>query len=418
MIRKQTFDNGLTLVTERMPHVRSVAIGVWLVRGSRHESPLEAGIAHFIEHMVFKGTAHRSQAQIAEELDSIGGHSDAFTTQEYAGFQAVVVDEHVPRAIDLLSDLVLSPAFDAEELERERKVILEEIKMVEDTPEDLVHEIFTESFWPNHPLGRPIVGSTDTVVSLKRSDLISFFQKTYVPSNLVIAAAGHLEHEAFAELVHKRFQDLKTPPDDMIETAPQEHPSVVAKEKDLEQVHLLLGTVAPPQAHHDRYAAYLLNAILGGNLSSRLFQAIREERGLAYSVYSSLSAFRDCGCFNIYAGTASENIGKVVGLVLDEIKRIKTEPVTAAELQRSQEQFKGSILLGLESSAARMSRLARQEIYFDQMIPVDQIVDALEAVTHEDILRLADQFFDQRSLALSIVGKLGDKRNIPETLVA
>ncbi len=418
MIRKQTFDNGLTLVTERMPHVRSVAIGIWLGRGSRHESPRDAGIAHFIEHMVFKGTEHRSQAQIAEELDAIGGQSDAFTTQEYAGFQAVVVDEHVPRALDLLSDIVLSPAFDAEELERERKVIVEEIKMVEDTPEDLVHEIFTESFWPNHPLGRPIVGSTETVEALGRTDLLGFFRKTYAPSNLVIAAAGHLEHEAFAELVQKHFRDLETPPDGMIETPPREHPSVVAREKDLEQAHILLGTVAPPQAHRDRYAAYLLNAILGGNLSSRLFQVIREERGLAYSVYSSLSAFRDCGCFNVYAGTGPENVGEVVELVLEEIRRIKTEPVSAEELRRSQDHLKGSILLGLESSAARMSRLARHQMYFDRIIKVDEILAALEAVTPEDVSRLAGELFDRRSLALSVIGKLGGTLTLPETLVA
>ena len=418
MFRKQVLDNGLTILTERMEHVRSVAIGVWISRGSRHERPRESGVAHFIEHMVFKGTETRTQAQIAQELDAIGGQSDAFTSHEYAGFHAKVLGEHLPRAFDLLSDIVLSPRFDPEELERERMVILEEIKGVDDSPEELLQDLFNAQFWPDHPLGRPILGTPETVSRLSRDDLARFFRKTYVPANLIVAAAGDLDHEGFAALVETHFGTLSAPPDGLVETPPEPAMTVRLHEKDLEQAHITLGTVAPPEASPDRFAAYLLNAILGGNLSSRLFQVIREEHGLAYTVYSGLACHRDCGQFSIYAGTDPSHVPELLELTLGEVRRIKEEPVPEDELSRAKDHLRGSILMGLEPTGARMSRLARQEMYFGRYIPPEDVIAAIDAVRPDDVLRLAKEWFDDRPLALTVLGKLGPAARIPERLVA
>ncbi len=418
MFRKHVLDNGLTILTERMPHVRSVALGVWLRRGSRHEKASESGLAHFIEHMVFKGTERRSQAQIAQELDEIGGQSDAFTSQEYAGFHAKVLGEHVPRAIDLLSDIVLAPSFDAEELERERMVIFEEIKSVEDAPEDRVHDLFVEFFWPNHPLGRPILGTPETVGSFERDDLVRFFRKNYAPSNIIVAAAGDVEHDALLELTSSHFASLNTPPDGAIESPPTVRPTIRLQPKDLEQTHLVLGTVAPPHASPDRYVTYVLNAILGGDLSSRLFQVIREERGLAYSVYSGLNCFRDAGQFSIYAGTDPKHVAEVVNLTLEEIRRIKSEAVTAAELDRAKSHMRGSILMSLESTSSRMSQIARLEMTEGRHVTPEETIASLEVVSSEDVLRLATEIFDGRSLAMTVLGRLEHFDPVPESLVA
>ena len=418
MFRKQVLDNGLTILTERMPHVRSVALGVWLRRGSRHEKASESGLAHFIEHMVFKGTERRSQAQIAQELDEIGGQSDAFTSQEYAGFHAKVLGEHVPRAIDLLSDIVLAPSFDAEELERERMVIFEEIKSVEDAPEDRVHDLFVEFFWPNHPLGRPILGTPETVGGFARDDLVRFFRKIYAPSNIIAAAAGDVDHDALLELTSSHFASLDTPPDDAVESPPPVRPTIRLQPKDLEQTHLVIGTVAPPQGSPDRYVAYVLNAILGGNLSSRLFQVIREERGLAYSVYSGLNCFRDAGQFSIYAGTDPKHVTEVVDLTLEEIRRIKSEAVPTAELDRAKSHMRGSILMSLESTGSRMSQIARLEMTEGRHVTPEETIASLEAVSSEDVLRLATEIFDGRSLAMTVLGRLEHFDPVPESLVA
>lgn len=418
MFRKKVLANGLTVLTERMPYVRSVAIGVWIRRGSRHEREEEGGLAHFLEHMVFKGTERRSQAEIAQEMDSIGGQTDAFTSHEYAGFHAKVLDEHVPRAVDLLGDIVVSPRFDAEEIERERKVIFDEMKSVEDTPDDVVQDLFVESFWPNHPLGRPVLGVRDTVSRFQRSDLLGFFRKTYTPSNLIVAAAGNLEEEPFFELVEKQFSTLSTPPDGLVTSTPRVSAGVHLHEKDLELAHLVLGSEAPPQASPRRHTAYVLNAVLGGNLSSRLFQVVREEHALAYAIFSGLSAFADVGQFTIYSGTEPENVPRVLELVLQEIRRIKTEPVADEELQRAKDHLRGSILMGLESVSARMSQLARQEMYFGRYLTADETIAGIEAVRPPDILELADEMFGKGPLAMTVLGRVALFRGIPETLVA
>jgi predicted Zn-dependent peptidase len=418
MFRKKVLDNGLTVLTEEIAHVRSVAIGIWIARGSRHERPEEGGLAHFIEHMVFKGTERRSQARIAQEMDEIGGQTDAFTSHEYAGFHAKVLGEHVPRAVDLLSDIVLAPLFDSEELERERNVIFEEIKGVEDAPEELVHDIFVEQFWPDHPLGRPILGTPETVASFERGDLMAFFRKIYAPSNILVAAAGHLEHAQIERLVEEHFGSLRTPPDGLVERRPIMAPSVRLLEKDLEQAHLVVGTEAPPQASPDRHAAYILNAILGGNLSSRLFQVIREERGLAYSVYSGLSCYRDTGQLTIYAGTAPKNVPELLDLIRIELGRIRSESVEAPELQRAKDHLRGSLLMGAESTGARMSQLARHQMYYGRHVSVEETLRDIEAVSAEDVQRLASSMFENRPLSMTLLGKVSHLHDVPETLVA
>ena len=387
-----------------MPHVRSVTIGVWLTRGSRHETDERGGIAHFVEHMLFKGTDTRSAEDIAQAIDSIGGQLDAFTAKEYASYYIKVLDEHVPLAVDLLADIVRRPAFAADEIEREKKVILEEIKMVEDTPDDLVHELFTQHFWEGHPLARPILGSPETVEALSRATLIDYFGRAYVAPNMIIAAAGNLDHGRVRQLVLDAFEGLGVAGDVPDGPAPRVSPQVITRAKELEQSHLCLGTNSYPQSHEDRYVSYILNTVLGGSMSSRLFQNIREKRGLAYSVFSGLSAYRDAGNITIYAGCANEAVGEVIDLCVDELKTIKRTLVPDSELRRAKDHLKGSLMLSLENTSSRMSHLARQEIYFDRHFGLDETLAGVEAVSIGDLQRVAADLFSNGSLAATVVG--------------
>ena len=404
MIVRDALDNGIRLVTESMSHVRSVSLGVWLARGSRHETDEESGIAHFVEHMLFKGTDTRTAEDIAQAVDSIGGQLDAFTAKEYASYYVKVLDEHVPIAVDILSDIVLRPAFQDVDIEREKKVILEEIKMVEDTPDDLVHELFTQHFWEGHPLARPILGSPQTVEGLSRETILDYFGGAYVAPNMIVSAAGNLDHARVRELIDKAFGGLAASGEHFVEAAPRVSPQVVTRTKELEQSHLCLGTNSYPQSHEDRYVSYILNTVLGGSMSSRLFQNIREKRGLAYSVFSGLSAYRDAGNITIYAGCANEAVGEVIDLCVEELKAIKREPIAESELRRAKDHLKGSLMLSLENTASRMSHLARQEIYFDRHFGLDETLAGVEAVTTEDILRVAGDLFSNGSLAATVVG--------------
>ncbi|HET9269082.1 MAG TPA: pitrilysin family protein [Vicinamibacterales bacterium] len=403
-IVREVLPNGLRLLTERMPHVRSVSIGVWLARGSRHESLEQSGIAHFVEHMLFKGTASRSAEDIAQTIDSIGGQMDAFTSKEYAGYYLKVLDEHVPLAVDVLSDIVMRPAFAETDIEREKKVVLEEIKMVEDTPDDLVHEIFSEHLWENHPLGRPILGTPDSVSALSRDVLRGYFNGTYVAPNLIVAAVGNIEHEQVRALVAKAFEGLPTAGTALAERPPQVVPRVVVRNKELEQSHVCLGTGAFRQDHADRFASYALNTVLGGSMSSRLFQNVREKRGLAYAVFSGLSAYRDAGAVTIYAGCANDAVGELIDVVVAEIRRLKEEPMTDVELRRAKDHLKGSLMLGLESTSSRMSNLARQEMYFDRQFSLDETLQSVEAVTRDDVRRVTDELFAPAGLAATVLG--------------
>lgn len=416
MIVKETLDNGLTLVTEAMPHVRSVAVGVWLKRGSRHEPEIQSGISHFIEHMVFKGTKTRSAERIAAEVDSIGGHMDAFTAKEYASFHLKVLDRHLPLAVDILSDIVLHPLFDSDEMAKEKKVIFEEINMVEDTPDDLVMEQFTEAFWPDHPLGRPILGTKRSVGTFTRGDLAKFFRKVYHPGNIVIAAAGHLDHRRTLELIKERFGGLVRGTNTRNGPPPKPMARVVSRsKKELEQVHLALGRPAYPQGHPRRYAAYILNTILGGSMSSRLFQNVREKRGLVYSISSGVTAYSDAGCFSIYAGTSVGSMDEVIRLTVDELRRFRMEPVPEDELQRAKDHLKGSLMLSLEHTGSRMNHLARQEIYFGRLFSLDEVMAGIDAVDAAQVLRVANEVFDG-PLAMSLIGNLKGYRPKPAAL--
>ncbi len=389
-----------------MTQVRSISIGVWLTRGSRHESAERGGIAHFVEHMLFKGTASRSAEDIAQAIDSIGGQLDAFTAKEYASYYIKVLDEHLPLAIDILSDIVRNPAFSAEDVAREKKVVVEEIKMVEDTPDDLVHELFTQGFWENHPLGRPILGTKETVESFSAELLRDYFKGVYTAKNLIVSAVGNLEHAKVRDLVAEKFGSLTTPSPPAADEAPRVVPKILVRTKELEQSHLCVGVSSYPQNHDDRYSSYVLNTLLGGSMSSRLFQNVREKRGLAYAVFSGLSAYRDAGSFTIYAGCSNEAVGEVLDLVVEELRTVKQAPVPDTELQRSKDHLKGSLMLSLENTASRMSHLARQEIYFDRQFGLDETLNGIEKVTAADVQRVATDLFKGDSLAATVLGNV------------
>jgi len=406
MIVKQTLPNGLTLLTEAMPHVRSVAIGVWVKSGSRHEQAAQTGLSHFIEHMVFKGTKQRSAEVIASEVDSIGGHMDAFTAKEYAAFHLKVLDEHLPLAVDILGDIVLNPLFDPSEMTKEKKVIFEEMRMVEDTPDDLVMELFTQAFWPDHPLGRPILGTRQSVSGFERKELSAFFRSVYQPANIVIAAAGHLRHEEVAKLVTRHFGALAPRRAARAVSPPKPQARIVTRSKrELEQVHLCLGTTAYHQAHQDRFGSYILNTVLGGSMSSRLFQNVREKRGLVYSISSGVASYSDAGSLTIYAGTSLDSADEVVRLTIEEIRRLKGGRLPEDELRRAKDHLKGSLMLSLENTGSRMNYIARQEIYFGRQFGLDETLAGIEAVSADDVQRIAHEIF-AGELAISVLGNL------------
>jgi predicted Zn-dependent peptidase len=415
-IRRAVLANGVRLATERIPHVRSVAVGIWLTRGSRHEPPEHPGIAHFVEHMLFKGTPTRTAEAIAQQVDSIGGQIDAFTSKEYAGYYLKVMDEHLPLAVDILADLICNPLFEADEIEREKKVILEEIKMVEDTPDDLVHEIFAENFWRNHPLGRPILGTPQSVSSLDQPTLQRYFRDTYVASNFVVVAVGNLLHDRVQELLERALAHAPHRGPDADQMPPTVATVVEVRSKEIEQSHVVFGTEALPQHHPERYAGYALNTALGGSMSSRLFQNVREKRGLAYSVFSGLSSYQDAGALSIYAGCANDAVAELIDVVLAEIRQMKADGMDPVELRRAKDHLKGSLMLSLESTSSRMSHLARQEMYRDQTFGLDEMLAAIEKVTAEDVLRLADRFFANGNLAVTVLGNVNGLKVTKEQL--
>ena len=401
--------NGIRIVTEQMDHVRSVSLGVWIGTGSRRETPEENGISHFIEHMVFKGTANRSAEDIARSVDSIGGGLDAFTSKEMVSFNTKVLDEHLPLAFDVISDLVLNPLFRAEDIEKEKGVILEELKMEVDNPEYLLHEVFSSNFWKDHPIGRPILGTRETVRGFHREMLCDYYRRIYTPSNILITAAGNLSHRHVVDLARERFETLEETGPLATDRKPSEHARLVFRNKSsLEQTHLYLGVPCYPMSHPDRFPCYVLNTILGGGMSSRLFQNIREKLGLAYAVFSELSMYSDTGCLAIYAGTSVETARQVVDLIVREFRDLKEEPVPDDELRRAKDHLKGSFVLGLESTSSRMGNLARQELYYKRFMSLDEMLDSIERVTAADVQRLALGFFDAKNITLAMLGNLGD----------
>ncbi len=408
-IERATLPNGLRIVTEAMPYVRSVSLGVWIGSGSRSERGAENGISHFIEHMVFKGTKHRSAEDIARSVDSVGGGLDAFTSKELVSFNTKVLDEHLPFALDILADLVLNPLFRESDIEKEKGVILEEIKMEADQPEFVLHETFISNFWKGHGLGKPILGTKESVKKFAQDMLLDYYHRVYSPKNILITAAGNLDHDDIVDLIREKFAGLTeqgTPPAD---SAPKAHAPIILKKKEsLEQVHIAVGVPAYPLAHRLRFPLYVLNTVLGGGMSSRLFQNIREKQGLAYSVYSELNLFSDTGCFTVYAGTAVETAQQVVTSVIQEFQQLKGELIAEEELQRAKDHLKGSLMLSLESTSSRMSNLARQELYFDQFMSLDEMLESIERVTRDEVQSIAQEFFRTENIALAMLGRLGD----------
>ena len=408
-IETTTLGNGVRVITEKMDHVRSVSLGVWITTGSRSESQQENGISHFIEHMVFKGTEKRSAEDIARSVDSIGGGLDAFTAKEMVSYNTKVLDEHLPLAFDVLADMVRHPLFREEDIEKEKGVILEELKMEVDNPEYLLHEIFSSSFWKDHPLGKPILGTKDTVRKFDREMIHDYYRRYYSPSNILITAAGNLHHERLVDLARGHFEDLRINGRPPAGPTPVPHAKLTFRNKtSLEQTHLYMGVPAYPFPHELRFACYALNTVLGGGMSSRLFQNIREKQGLAYAVYSELSMYRDTGCLAIYAGTSVESAGKVIESIVNELRELKENPVPEEELRRAKDHLKGSFMLGLESTSSRMGNLARQEMYFKRFFSLDEMIRSIEEVNADQVQRIAQEFFDPKNVTLAMLGNLGD----------
>ncbi|HEX8620192.1 MAG TPA: pitrilysin family protein [Thermoanaerobaculia bacterium] len=418
-IFKTTLPSGLTVLIETLPYVRSVALGFYLRSGSAVESEEHGGASHFLEHLVFKGTERRSTADIAKLIDILGGDVDAFTGKEYTSFYAHVLDEQVLTALDLLTDIVTAPRFTDDDVEVERGVILEEIKMVEDTPDDLVHEVFVTAFWPDHPLGRPILGTEETITRLQRSKIIEHYQETFQPSNVIFAASGNVQPQDLLPYLEKHFPPAARPQfrREWSEPTPTQH-VIVREKKELEQVHLCLGTRGFPQQSEERYAAALFNTILGGGMSSRLFQRVREQEGLVYSISSYHNAHLNGGYHAVYAACAPKNVRRVLDSTLEEMRKIRADGATQDELASAKLYLKGSILLSLESTTSRMSGMARQEYYFGEQYGPDEIIQHIDAVTLEDIQRVAQTIVDADSLSLTLLGNVKKLGVTAETLRA
>lgn len=416
-VHRQILPSGLTVLVETLPYVRSVALGYYLRSGSAVESEDHGGASHFLEHLVFKGTERRSTADIAGIIDELGGDVDAFTGKEYTSFYAHVLDEQVEEALDLLTDIVRYPRFSDSDLEMERGVILEEIKMVEDTPDDLVNEIFVTSFWPNHPLGRPILGTEETVNRLSKLEIESHYSETFRPSNLIFCASGNVRPEQIIPYLEKSFADYSLVPAATGWTPPRPQQHVVLRQKhELEQVHLCLGSKGFPQQDDGRYAAALFNTILGGGMSSRLFQRIREKEGLVYSVTSYHNGYMHGGYEAVYAACNPKNLKRVLHITLEEMRKVRNSGVTELELNAAKRHLKGSVLLSLESTISRMSAIARQEYYFGRQFSPDEIIAHINAVTMDDIKDIACSIVDPSSMSLTLLGNLKDPGISTETL--
>src|SRR6516164_2448115 len=400
MMYKDVLPNGLRVLSEPMPAVVSSTIGIWVENGSRYETPSQNGVSHFIEHLLFKGTRRRSAAQIAEEIDAVGGVLNAFTGKEYTCYYAKVLGEDVRMTIELLADIFLESVFAREEIDRERQVVLQEISQAEDTPDDFIHDLFNLHFWEGHPLSLPIFGSVDTVNAIDRDLMISFMADRYRAERVLIAAAGAIDHDRLVSDCERFFSSI---PGDGKQTeidVPHERVMVLNHPKKLEQAHLCIGGPGLSQAAPLRYAAYLLNTALGGGMSSRLFQEVRERRGRVYSIYSFLSAFVDCGYFGIYAGTSPEWVDEVIEVSLNEIAKVVREGLRTDELARAKNQLKGNMLLGMESTDSRMNRLARNEIYFRRDVPLEEIAREIEGVTNDQVIEVASSCFKPDRMGL------------------
>jgi len=408
MITSTVLNNGVRVITQRVEHMHTVSIGIWVANGTRHETQELNGIAHFIEHLLFKGTKRRTARQISLEIDSMGGILNAFTGHEYVCYYAKVLAKFLPRVTDLLTDIFLHSTFPADEIEKERKVILQEIKMRDDSPEEYIHDRFHQNFWSSHPLGYSILGSEETIAPLSRDQIVGYKTSRYHPEDIIISAAGNIRHEELVVLVEAAFSNITS------DWSRRKHEAVAQcsgrqvnlSERDLEQTLICMGTRALSQDHPDRYTLFLLNTILGGGMSSRLFQEIREKKGLAYSVYSYVISHADTGALVVYAGTEQAHCREVVDIAQAEIGRLKHDYVQQDELDSAREQLKGKILMSLESSDNLMTRLAKNEIYLRRNQPLEEILAAFDAVSVEDVQRLSNELFDGTCLNLEVMGRV------------
>ncbi|MCR6545903.1 M16 family metallopeptidase [Dehalobacterium formicoaceticum] len=404
MLYKDNLANGIRVITEEIPFVHSVSIGIWVGTGSRHEEGADHGISHFLEHMLFKGTKNRTAKQIAESLEIVGGQINAFTSKEYTCYYAKVLNDHFDLALDVLADMFLNSLFTLEDLEKERNVILEEIKMYEDTPDELVHDVYTKTVWQEDPLGQSIIGTVNSVEEISREQLVSYYQNHYVPQNVVIAVAGNIKRDLVLKGAETLFSKLKGNKVPKIITIPQSFNENAFVYKEIEQMHLCLGFPGIPSLDDDIYALTVLNNVLGGGLSSRLFQKVREERGLSYSIYSFHSGFSNSGLFGIYAGTSAQNAPEVVEIILEQIDDIKNRGITKEELANTKEHIKGTMLLSLENVGNRMNRLGKSEICYDRIITPEEVVNSVLQVTNEDVAQIAHKLFVKEKLVIAAVG--------------
>ncbi len=408
-IQKSVLPNGVRILTMSMPHIHSVSMGIWVDAGARDETLAEQGLSHFIEHMIFKGTRRRSAHQIAKEFDAIGGGTNAFTSMENTCYHAKVMSGHMATMIDILSDIFLNSVFDQQEMDRERPVIFQEIGMLEDSPDELVHHLAGQSFWGDHPLGRPVIGTRENLIRFNSADLKNFFQKLYQPDRIILSAAGRIDHQTFLNHVQPAFETLTS----ISRLPPREKPisdfRTEVHPREQEQIHLCIGSPGLAITSPDRYALSLLSTILGGNMSSRLFQEIREKCGLAYSIYTFISAFVDAGMFGIYAAVSPAHAVETVERILNALKKMKQAPVTADELTSAKEYTKSALLLSAESNDSQMIRMAQQEIHFNRYVPLDEIVSRIDEVSAEDLLALSQRLFSDNHIALTSLGPVTDK---------
>ncbi len=409
MINTTTLNNGVRIVTQRVEHMHTVTTGIWVANGARHESPGKTGVAHFIEHMLFKGTGRRNARQISREIDSIGGVLNAFTGHEYVCYYAKVLAKFLPRAADLLSDIFLQSTFPPDEIERERKVILQEIKMREDSPEEFIHDRFHLNYWKGQSLGLPILGTAETITALSRADILSHKDSRYRPQDIIISAAGNVNHEELVAIMEPLFSSITSTWQQEPSDFKENNSSVInITEREMEQTLICLGARGQRHDHPDRYAQFLLATILGGGMSSRLFQEVREKKGLAYSVYAYLISHADSGATVIYAGTEKANCLEVLDIACGELSRLVSEEVPQDELDSAREQLKGKTLMSLESSDSLMTRLAKNEIYFEEQQTIEDVLANYDAVTSQDILRLSQQLFKKEYLHLEVMGPVAD----------
>jgi predicted Zn-dependent peptidase len=407
LYNKSVLPNGIRVITERIPNVRSVSVGVWVTVGARDEDASNSGISHFIEHMIFKGTERRTALDIAKAFDQMGGFSNAFTSKEITCFHAKVMDIHLDRALDLFSDIFLHSRFDDKEVERERQVIMQEISMLEDSPDELIHELFNRFYWPGSNLARSILGTVDSISAIRSRSLKEFVSNAYVGPKVLVAAAGNLEHESFVAKINELFGDLVSINGHSSHSRPKPHIGVKFFQRDLEQLHVLMGFEGPCSSDSQRYPALLLNVILGGSMSSRLFQEIREKRGLAYSVYSFFSSFQDTGMLGIYAGISEKQFSKAAELMHGELKKLADQSIEYHELEAARDHVKGGLLLSAESTDSRMTRLAKNEIDLGKFVSYDEVIRRINLVTPDDIRQMAIQCLKGGS-ALVCLGPIPD----------